>query len=340
MIEVDPRTDRDVRPRRRHLEQRALSVVYVLLGVIVLFGVWQRGQFLSWATIAAVSNNSAIAGLVALSLLLTLASGLFDFSVAYTLGFASVVVAWLLGSTGLGVTACVLLTLVLCAAVGAVNGIVVVVFKIDSFIGTLATGSVLLSGIIMVSDNQVLTKGLQGHSFLDIAQLHWRNITIPVIYVLVGTVALWYVLGHTASGRRIYATGRSPEAARLAGVGTNRLRFTALVVGATLAGFAGILVTCQLGAGSPDIGPPYLIPAYAAAFLGLAQSPKRLFNAWGTLAAVVLLATTTQGLALAGAPLWAPYAFTGVVLIAAIGLSGLVRKGALPHTSTKAPTKR
>jgi ribose transport system permease protein len=300
-------------------------VVYVLITVIVIFSLWLPDRFPHWSTFASVVNNSAIAGLVALSLLLALSSGLFDFSVGYTLGLASVVVAWLLGNTHFGWVICVVITLLVSAAVGAVNGLVVVVFKIDSFIGTLATGSVLLAGIIMVTNNQVLTKGLDSQSFLNLAQLHWRNITIPVIYLLVATVALWYYQSHTASGRRMYATGRSPEAARLAGVEIERLRFVALVIGATIAGFAGILVTAQLGAGSPEIGPPYLIPAYAAMFLGLAQSPKGLFNAPGTITAVVLLATVSAGLALAGAPLWAPYVFTGAVLIAAIGLGGLMR---------------
>jgi ribose transport system permease protein len=138
----------------------------------------------------------------------------------------------------------------------------------------------------------------------------------------------------------MYATGRSTVAARLAGVETDRLRFAALVVGATIAGFAGILVTAQLGAGSPQIGPPYLIPAYAAAFLGLAQSPKGFFNAWGTIVAVVLLATVTAGLALAGAPLWAPYVFTGAVLIAAIGLGGFFRNRGSRRRETVEPGRR
>jgi ribose transport system permease protein len=316
-----------------------LSVVYVLVTVIVIFSVWLPDRFPQWSTFALVANNSAISGLVALSLLLALSSGLFDFSVGYTLGLASVVVSWLLGNTGLGWVTCVVITLLISAGVGVVNGLVVVVFKIDSFIGTLATGSVLLAGIIMVSNNQVLTKGLESQSFLSLAQAHWRNITIPVVYLLIGAVALWYYQSHTASGRRMYATGRSPEAARLAGVEIERLRFVALVVGSTLAGFAGILVTAQLGAGSPEIGPPYLIPAYAAMFLGLAQSPKGLFNAWGTVTAVVLLATVSAGLALAGAPLWAPYVFTGAVLIAAIGVGGLMRnRSSRPRDHEQAET--
>jgi ribose transport system permease protein len=75
-----------------------------------------------------------------------------------------------------------------------------------------------------------------------------------------------------------------------------------------------------VSAGDPTVGPSYLIPAFAAAFLGATQFRDRLFNAWGTVFAVWLLGTITSGLALTNAPVWTPYIFQGVVLIVALSM--------------------
>ena len=139
-------------------------------------------------------------------------------------------------------------------------------------------------------------------------------------------VSIWYLLEHTASGRRLYATGFNPDAARLAGVRTDRLRFLSLVASGGLAGATGIVLASMLGSGSPTAGTPYLLPAFAAAFLGATQLKHGRFNAGGTIIAVLLLGTGVTGLALANAPQWAGDMFVGVVLIASLALTGLQRR--------------
>ena len=144
--------------------------------------------------------------------------------------------------------------------------------------------------------------------------------------MMVVAVGIWYLLEHTATGRRLYATGFNPDAARLAGVPVNRLRFMSLVTSGTLAGATGIVLASILGSGSPTAGTPYLLPAFAAAFLGATQLKNGRFNAWGTIIAVLLLGTGTTGLALAAAPQWSQSMFVGVVLIGALAVTGLQRR--------------
>ena len=102
-----------------------------------------------------------------------------------------------------------------------------------------------------------------------------------MFYCAVVAVAIWYLLEHTATGRRLYATGFNPDAARLAGVPVNRLRFLSLVASGTLAGATGIVLASILGSGSPTAGTPYLLPAFAAVFLGATQLKNGRFNAGG-----------------------------------------------------------
>jgi ribose transport system permease protein len=162
--------------------------------------------------------------------------------------------------------------------------------------------------------------------FAKIGQTDINGITLPVFYAIAFAFAIWYLLEHTATGRRLYATGFNPDAARLAGVRVERLRFMSLITSGLLSGVAGVVLASTLQSGSPSAGSPFLLPAFAAAFLGATQLKHGRFNAWGTIIAVLLLGTGTTGLALASAPQWAANMFVGVVLIAALAVTGIQRR--------------
>lgn len=158
---------------------------------------------------------------------------------------------------------------------------------------------------------------------------------LPVYYLLVLAIVIWFVLEHTPVGRRVYATGGGADAARLAGVRTSRVIFAAFVASAVIASLAGVLQTASIGTGDPNIGPSYLLPAFAAAFLGSTQIKPGRFNVWGTVLAVYVLATGVKGLQLAGAPFWLPDLFNGVALLLAVGLSGLPRRARRDRSKAK-----
>lgn len=303
------------------LSAQNAGALYVLFGLIVLFSIWQSDTFPRYETLTGMLADNAVAGIVALGLTLPLAAGVFDLSVGYVVGTASVFLAWLLGETGLTMVEASVLTLLVCAAIGIVNAILVVGVGIDSFIATLATGSLLQALILSISGGLNMTAGLEKTgSFLSSSVV---DITVPVICMLAFTIGLWVALQHTPTGRRIYATGLNAESAHLTGVRTARLRFVSLIASAVAAGVAGIIVTQQIGAGSPSVGPPLLIPAFAAAFLGSTQFTPGRFNAFGTLLAIVLIGTINTGLALAGVPTWVPYLSTGSVLLVALAIGRL-----------------
>ncbi|MDO8212574.1 ABC transporter permease [Conexibacter sp. CPCC 206217] len=316
---------------RRALSFRNVGALYVWLILIVVFSFWAPETFPHWDTVRQVLNGNAVTALVALSLVIPLSAGVFDLSIGYALGLCNVLLAYLIVRAGMGVDLALLLTLVAALAIGVVNAVVVVVFRIDSFIGTLATGSLLLAGVTFVSGNSEIVGSELTHGFFsDIANTQIGGISLSVLYMLIVAVVIWFVLEHTVSGRWLYASGFNADAARLAGIPVRRLRFIGLVVSAIIAGgIAGITVSSQIGSGSTTVGPPYLLNAFAAAFLGATQLRQGRFNAWGTLIAVLMLGTGTAGLGLAGAPVWAPDVFTGVVLLAALAVTRAERNAAM-----------
>lgn len=308
----------------RHLGPKNAGVVYVWLLIIVIFSIWAPDTFPTWQTVQTVLNQNAISGLVALALVVPLSARVFDLSVGNAMGLCNVIVAWLLVDQGMPLAPAALLTIGAGVLIGLINATIVIGGRIDSFIGTLATGSLMAAAVTLVSDDQPIIGDELNGDFGKIATTDIGGIAAPVFLMLAVAVGLWYMLNYTVTGRRFYATGFNEAGARLTGIRTKRLRFASLIVSGTVAGVGGVLLASQISSGSPDVGPPYLLDAFAAAFLGATQFGGR-FNAWGTVVAVLLLGTGKTGLVLVGAPVWATSMFSGTVLLVALLLSNFER---------------
>lgn len=319
-----PAKRRTVRLAAR-LSFRNIGAVYVWIVLILIFTIWKPSIFPTAQTAKSILNQYAITGLAALSVVMPLAAGIFDLSIGSTIGFAGVFVGWSLNTLKLPPTAAILLTLVAGLTIGLFNSLVVVRMRIDSFIGTLATGSIIAALTIWVSGDQIITGKLSG-SFSDFASASLGGVQLPVLYMLVAMLALGYVLEQTVFGRQTYAAGYGPDVARLIGVRVARLRTISLVFSGLLGSFAGIALAAQLGSADPTTGAEYLIPAFSAVFVGATQFRHGRFNPWGTVVAVLMIGTGSVGLLMAGTQEWMPQVFQGAVLIVAVGITGIQRK--------------
>ena len=315
----------------RWLSFKNIGAVYVWIVLIIVFSFWAPDTFPTIITVRQVLNEQAITALMALSLVLPLASGVFDLSIGYNLGLCNVLLAWLIESKNVPVGLALVFTLMTALVIGIANATVVVKARIDSFIGTLATGSLMLAVITMIAGStEIIGNKLSTGFFSAIANKSVSGVNLSVLYMLIVAAIIYVVLEFTVVGRWLYAAGYNPDAARLAGIPVNRLRVMVLVVSAVIAGaVAGIALTSQISSGTSTVGPPYLLNAFAAAFLGATQLRRGKFNAWGTLIAVLMLGTGSVGLGLVGAPSWAPSVFTGVVLLLALGVTRAESAGSL-----------
>ena len=314
----------EARPRGRSalagLSYRNIGAVYVWVVLILIFSVWRSSLLLHVQTAKTILNQYSITGLAALSIVVPLATGIFDLSIGATMGLSGVAAGWLFTHTGWNPVIVFILVMLLTVVIGLFNSLVVVLLRIDSFIGTLATGAVLSAVTLAVSGDQTFTERING-GFSRVASASLGGVQIPVLYMFVVMVALGFFLEQTATGRFSYATGYNSEVARLVGVRVGRLRMLSLVVSSSIAGFAGLVLTSQIQAADPNNGPSYLIPAFSAAFLGATQFRHGRFNPWGVIVAVLMLGTGSVGLLLSGSPTWAPQIFQGGVLIAAVGVT-------------------
>ncbi|WP_439678385.1 ABC transporter permease [Embleya sp. MST-111070] len=305
----------------RHLSFTNVGVVYVEIAMVIVFSVWAPDTFPTMTTVRSVLNGMAVPGLMALALVVPLAARTFDLSIGNAMGLANMLIAWLLVAQGWSIGPAIVVTLLAALAMGAFNGLVVVGVRIDSFIGTLASGA-LFATIGQILSVQSITGTQLTGAFGKLATTGVSGLYVPFLLMLAVAVYIWFFQTYTVTGRRIYALGFGERASELVGIRVRRLKFVSLMMAGLAVGVAGILLASSVQSGSPNIGPPYLLDAYAAAFLGATQFGGR-FNAWGTVASVLLITTGTNGIFLVGGEPWAQSMFSGVVLLLALGASNL-----------------
>ncbi|MCU1659432.1 MAG: rbsC [Pseudonocardiales bacterium] len=316
-----------------HGNSSRLSGLFLWGAIVLLFALWTPGTFLTGHTVKSIAGGQSITSIVAIAVLFPLAAGQLDLSVAQNLGFSAVFVGWLMFEKGVAPVPAILVTLAIGTAVGLVNGLLVARIGVPSIITTLGMSSLLLAGA------EWLTKG--GYfgpfpsSFTHLTSGAPVGLPSVAFYLLGLAVIAWIFLEHTAPGRRVFAVGANSEAARLAGVSTKRLVVVSFTLSGAGSAIAGILLASSVNSTNQTLGPSYLLPAYAGAFLGATQIHRGRFNVWGTLLAIFLLGTGVQGLQLVGAQLWVTDVFNGAALIGAVSVAVTVerrrRRASLQH---------
>ena len=305
--------------RKINLGLDRFSGLYVWVAIIVLFAIWIPDTFMTEGNFRIIAGDQAITAMLAIGLIVPLAAGVFDLSIAGVMGFSVAMVSYQL-SQGISTPIAIITTLLCGALIGAVNGFVVVKLNVDSFIATLGMSSILLAGTYWVTDGKQITEGFTD-GFLDMGSKPFLGLPLPFFYMIAVAAVMYIVLEKTPLGRYLYATGGNRQAARLAGLRVERIMFGALVTSATIAALTGVVLAAKLGTAAPDIGPSYLLPAFSAVFLGSTQIRAGRVNVLGTLIAIYLLATGVKGLQLAGAPSYVNDLFNGLALIIAVALA-------------------
>jgi ribose transport system permease protein len=297
------------------------SALYLWLLFVVVFGFLRTDTYLSWTTLHLQLREYTLPGIMALAFLVPLATGTFDLSIGFMAGLSLVGSAVLIEKHHWSPITATCTMMVVCAILGAISGWFVVKMRISSFIATLGMGQVANALTLKLGGNRTITSAFSP-SFQDIGVKKWFGQERYVYAFFALAIIIWFVFEHTPVGRYMFATGGNPEAARLAGIKTDRLIWRSLVVSAVIAGFVGIVQSWKVGIATATFGPPLLFPAIAAVFFGASQLKGRP-NVWGTVIALFCLAWGIKGLQLlfTGSTTWLEPFFQGVSLLIAVSLA-------------------
>ncbi len=298
-----------------------LPLAFVAL--VIGFGIHSPDQFLTLRNFSNIFGAQAVLFVLTMALLVPLTNGDLDLSVGALSGLVSMLVAVLNVNHGVAIGWCILIGLAVGLLAGLINGAICVRFDVNPFIITLATGTVF-SGIQEWLSKEQTIVGVSG------ALSEWtytkQLLSIPVefYYGLAIMLIAWFVLTFTPFGQRALFVGQSREVARLSGFKVGLIRLQGFTIAGFVSAISGILFVGTTGSASPGTGVDLLLPAYAAAFLGLTTIQPGRFNAIGAGLSVYFLATGVSGLELLGAQDYVQSLFYGIVLVIAVVLSRIV----------------
>ncbi len=313
------------------LLQRYQALAGLLILLVVAFIVTDRGStpdaffgsvFFSKGNLENVLNQLAVPGILALGATFVIISGGIDLSAGSALGLLNCITAmWFL--RGAPTWATILYVLTIGTLIGATQGYIIGLTKLQPFIVTLA-GMVSLRGIAYVYTDNANVSGLKGQldffrqTYLGIPTAGWLLIAIT----LVGAI----ILRKTVFGRRVYAIGGNALASLYAGVPVDRVRVGAFAFNGFCVGLAALLFTARTNNGQPSAGVGYELDAITAAVVGGTALIGGYGSALGTFVGALFIVSLNVLLILEGVNYYVGQGWKGVIILLAVYLQNIGRK--------------
>ena len=301
------------------------GLVLLTLFLIVLFSILLPNSFPTLLNVRSIISDKAIIALLSLGAMIPMAAGRIDLTVGYGIVLWHILAISLQTVYGVPWPLAVLIVLALGALMGVLNGLLVEVAKIDSFIATLGTGTILYAlALWYTGGRQVVGVAADGFYALNATMIF--GLPITGFYVLIIAVAMYVIFEYLPIGRYLYAIGASPRAAALNGIPVRRFVMGSFVASGLLTALTGVLLASKLRIGQASVGLEYLLPALVGAFLGSTTIKPGRVNVWGTLIGVMILAVGISGIQQFGGSFWVEPLFNGVTLLIALGIAGYAQR--------------
>lgn len=282
-------------------------------------------SFASLLTAQAILASKSKIALLALAATIPMIVGKIDLNVGFGIVLWHILAITLQVNYGLPWPVAVLVVLALAALFGFLNGLLVALADIDSFVATLGSGTVLYAVALWHSGGRQIVGDLPD-AFVSLHHTEIGGIPIAAFYVVIVSVVLWLLTEHTPLGRCMYAVGGNPVAATLNGIPVNRYVIGSFVASSVLTGFTGVLVAAEQGVGQASVGLDYMLPALVGAYLGSTTIRPGRVNVWGTVVGVAILAIGIAGIQQFGGEFWVEPLFNGGTLLVSITLAGYAQR--------------
>nr|WP_284676598.1 ribose ABC transporter permease [Vibrio sinus] len=247
------------------IEQKSLIALLLLIAVVSFL----NPNFFTVDNILNILRQTSVNAIIAVGMTLVILTAGIDLSVGSVLALCGAFAASLIAMQ-VPVLVAVPTALLAGAVLGAISGIIIAKGKVQAFIATLVTMT-LLRGVTMVyTEGRPISTGFTNtaDAFSWFGTGYALGIPVPVWLMVIVFAIAWYVLNHTRFGRYVYALGGNESATRLSGINVDRVKIGVYAISGLLAALAGIIVTSRLSSAQPTAGTGYELDAIAAVVLG------------------------------------------------------------------------
>lgn len=299
------------------ISEYGIVLVLLLFCIILSFA---SPYFLTSQNIMNVLRQVSVNGLISIGMTFVILTGGIDLSVGSTLAFAGVFGASFASSalrvSPLPAIVCILLALLSGLVFGAITGLLISKWDLAPFIITLGTMSVARGLTYIYTDGMPIPQ--IDKSFLFIGKGYVLGLPMPVVVFALVFILAWVSLNKTRYGRYIYAIGGSEKSARISGINTKLILFSAYAISGVLSALGGVILTARTTAGLPQAGVAYEMDAIAAVVIGGTSLAGGQGSLFGTLIGVLIMGVMNNGLDLLGVSSYYQQVFKGLIIIAAV----------------------
>lgn len=297
------------------------GVFFILVIEFLIFSLASK-SFLTLGNILSVGRQMSFTGIAAIGMTLVMLTGGIDISVGSMLAMAGVLCAKLSADVGLPLWIAVVITLLIGALFGLINGAAVTRLHIPALIATLATQTIL-KGIAYLLTNAVPVKNLSTtYKFLGQGYI-FGVIPVPLIITVALYVLAWWYLDKTYLGRRVYLSGGNEEAARLSGINTKWTITGTYVFSGVFAAIAGVLMAARLGSGQPSVGSGFEMDVITATVLGGISVNGGKGKVVNVFVGACIMGVLANGMTMLNINQYLQWIINGLVLLFAVTMSNL-----------------
>lgn len=293
-----------------------LVLLFALVLVVLVFSMINKNYFTT-TTMVNILTAAALIGLVAIAHTYLIIEGQNDLSPGSLCAFSGVLAA-LLTSKGVPFIAVLLITMVVGGVVGICNALMINKLKLEAFIATLVTQSIMRGFAYIICDGKSV--GITDATFIWVGKTRLLGLPFSVWLMIIAFIIGGVVLARTRFGRSVYAVGGNAQAARLAGMNPERIVTTSFVLMGLLCAVGGVIYVARLQSGQPAANVGLEFDAITAVILGGVSFSGGVGNMLGTFIGVILIQSFNTGLNMAGIPnanFW-QYVGKGALLLIAL----------------------
>ena len=292
------------------------AIGLILFSVVISF---LNPQFLTFSNILNVFRQTSINSIIAAGMTFVILTGGIDLSVGSVLAFSGAICASLIvagASTFIAVT----LALIVGIIVGGMTGVIISKGKVQPFIATLVTMTVLRGATLVFTDGKPITLGSQVgvELFSKLGNGYIAGIPIPIYIMFIVFALSYYILTQTRLGRYVYALGGNEVTAKLSGISVEKIKVIVYALSGLLAALAGIILTSRLSSAQPNAGMGYELDAIAAVVLGGTSLAGGMGSVLGTITGALIIGILNNALNILNVSSYYQMMVKGMVILAAV----------------------
>ena len=304
-----------------------LGPFIALLIACVIFGA-TTDSFFSGENFSLILQQVSVVGVIAIGQTLIILTAGIDLSCGMVMALGSIVMTKVAADFGVPAPLAILIGVGVTALFGLLNGLLVTRVKLPPFIVTLGTFNIAFAITQLYSGAQTVTEVPPMMTWLGTTfALGNTNIAYSTVLMILLYLGVWFWLRETASGRHVYAVGNNPEATRLVGIPTERVILGVYVIAGVFYGIGSLLAVARTGVGDPNAGQTENLDAITAVVLGGTSLFGGRGVILGTLIGAVVVGVLRNGLTLMGVSSVYQVLITGILVILAVAVDQLSRKG-------------